>query len=442
MNNYIRRKLQSEIEKWINRPEILAIRGPRQSGKTTLLEHLKLFLTNENKIVPENIIYLSFEDKSKLANFSKDPAAYIESFLKRDSKVINNDLKREKYYFLLDEFQYVKDGGSKLKLLYDNYKNIKFLITGSSSLELTGKTIKYLVGRVFLFDLYQFDFEEYLNTREYNILNYYREKSKLIHDFLYAGREVEDKNYGVIFESELEKYFEEFCIYGGYPEVAISDNAEEKRTILENIFNTYIGKDIVDLLRLKDDLAVKNIILLCANQIGNVLEYSSLMSDSGTYFKKLKNYLAILEETYIICRLKPFFTNITSEVKKNPKVFFIDNGLRNSVVNNFNPLNARADSGSLVENTVFSMLLKNKFSNMRYWRTISKAEVDFVFQFEGQIYPVEVKYSKMKSPLFGRSFISFVKKYKPKRGLILTKNFWALEKIENTQVLFAPAWFL
>lgn len=442
MNNYIRRKLQSEIEKWINRPEILAIRGPRQSGKTTLLEHLKLFLTNENKIVPENIIYLSFEDKSKLANFSKDPAAYIESFLKRDSKVINDDLKREKYYFLLDEFQYVKDGGSKLKLLYDNYKNIKFLITGSSSLELTSKTIKYLVGRVFLFDLYQFDFEEYLNTREYNILNYYREKSKLIHDFLYAGREVEDKNYGVIFESELEKYFEEFCIYGGYPEVAISDNAEEKRTILENIFNTYIGKDIVDLLRLKDDLAVKNIILLCANQIGNVLEYSSLMSDSGTYFKKLKNYLAILEETYIICRLKPFFTNITSEVKKNPKVFFIDNGLRNSVVNNFNPLNARADSGSLVENTVFSMLLKNKFSNMRYWRTISKAEVDFVFQFEGQIYPVEVKYSKMKSPLFGRSFISFVKKYKPKRGLILTKNFWALEKIENTQVLFAPAWFL
>lgn len=442
MNNYIRRKLQSEIEKWINRPEILAIRGPRQCGKTTLLEHLKLFLTNENKIVPENIIYISFEDKSKLANFSKDPSAYIESFLKRDSKVINNDLKREKYYFLLDEFQYVKDGGSKLKLLYDNYKNIKFLITGSSSLELTGKTIKYLVGRVFLFDLYQFDFEEYLNTKEYNILNYYREKSKLIHDFLYAGREVEDKNYGVIFESELEKYFEEFCIYGGYPEVAISDNAEEKRTILENIFNTYIGKDIVDLLRLKDDLAVKNIILLCANQIGNVLEYSSLMSDSGTYFKKLKNYLAILEETYIICRLKPFFTNITSEVKKNPKVFFIDNGLRNSVVNNFNPLNARADSGSLVENTVFSMLLKNKFSNMRYWRTISKAEVDFVFQFEGQIYPVEVKYSKMKSPLFGRSFISFVKKYKPKRGLILTKNFWALEKIENTQVLFAPAWFL
>lgn len=442
MNNYIRRKLQSEIEKWINRPEILAIRGPRQSGKTTLLEHLKLFLTNENKIVPENIIYISFEDKSKLANFSKDPAAYIESFLKRDSKVINNDLKREKYYFLLDEFQYVKDGGSKLKLLYDNYKNIKFLITGSSSLELTGKTIKYLVGRVFLFDLYQFDFEEYLNTKEYNILNYYREKSKLIHDFLYAGREVEDKNCGVIFESELEKYFEEFCIYGGYPEVAISDNAEEKRTILENIFNTYIGKDIVDLLRLKDDLAVKNIILLCANQIGNVLEYSSLMSDSGTYFKKLKNYLAILEETYIICRLKPFFTNITSEVKKNPKVFFIDNGLRNSVVNNFNPLNARADSGSLVENTVFSMLLKNKFSNMRYWRTISKAEVDFVFQFEGQIYPVEVKYSKMKSPLFGRSFINFVKKYKPKRGLILTKNFWALEKIENTQVLFAPVWFL
>ena len=450
MADYIRRKIQKEIEKWIERPEIIAVRGPRQSGKTTLLEHLRLYLTDEKKVPAENIFYVSFEDRNKLEYFSRNPAEYVESFFKIKNTDVENKPDNsnksnnpvEKYYFLFDEYQYVKDGGSKLKFLYDNYKNIKIIITGSSSLELTSKTIKYLVGRVFLFELYQFDFGEYLNIKENNILNYYKEKSHLINEFLCSGKPVKEKEYGVIFYKEMEKYFEEFTIYGGYPEVSKASDTEEKKIILENIFNTYIGRDIIDLLRLEDDLALKNIILLLANQTGNVIEYSSLMTDGSTYFKKLKNYLAILEETYIIYRLKPFFTNITSEIKKNPKVFFIDNGLRNLAINNFNALNLRADSGSLVENTVFSTLLKNKFSNLRYWRTMGKAEVDFVFQLEGKTCPVEVKYSNMKNPIFGRSFINFIKKYNPERGLILTRNLWAFEKFENTQVLFAPVWFL
>jgi len=215
MKKYIRRKLQSEIEKWIGRPEILAIRGPRQSGKTTLLDQLKLFLMKEYNADAEKIIYTSFEDKSKLASFSSDPASYIRSYLKKDNKyskyIDSSPLKNipisknktEKYYFLLDEFQYVRDGGSKLKYLYDSYKNIKFIITGSSSLELTSKTIKHLVGRVFLFDLYQFDFEEYLSTAEANILNYYIEKSQLIHNFLFKGKIIKTKEYGIIFEQEM-----------------------------------------------------------------------------------------------------------------------------------------------------------------------------------------------------------------------------------------------
>ena len=273
MVNYIRRKIQKEIEKWIARPEILAIRGPRQSGKTTLLEHLRLFLTDEKKVSVENIFYVSFEDRNKLEYFSRNPAEYVENFFKIKNKSTENKPNNsvERYYFLFDEYQYVKDGGSKLKLLYDNYKNIKFIITGSSSLELTSKTIKYLVGRVFLFELYQFDFEEYLNTKEKNILNYYKEKSNLINEFLYSGKPVKEKEYGVIFNKEMEKYFEEFTIYGGYPEVSKSSDTEEKEIILENIFNTYIGKDIIDLLRLEDDLALKNIILLLANQTGNII---------------------------------------------------------------------------------------------------------------------------------------------------------------------------
>lgn len=152
--------------------------------------------------------------------------------------------------------------------------------------------------------------------------------------------------------------------------------------------------------------------------------------------------ISILEETYIIYRLKPFFTNTSSEIKKNPKIFFLDNGLRNTVINNYNSLNLRNDSGNLVENAVFTYLIKNKFSNLRYWRTINNAEIDFVFQMKGKIFPVEVKYSKMNKPEPGRSFYNFIKKYKPEYGLILTKGFWGLQKIENTSILFAPAWFL
>ena len=186
-----------------------------------------------------------------------------------------------------------------------------------------------------------------------------------MNDFLNSGTGVIEKETGKLFEKDFERHYKEYCIFGGYPEVAISDNIEEKKMILDNIFKTYIEKDIVDLLRLEDDLALRNIIILLANRMGNMLEYSDLMTDSSTYFKKIKNYLSILEETYIIYRLKPFFTNIASEIKKNPKIFFIDNGLRNTVINNYNPLELRNNAGSIVENTAFTDLLKNKFSNLR-----------------------------------------------------------------------------
>ena len=434
MNKYVKRKIQTEIEKWIDRPEILAIRGPRQSGKSTLLERIHLFLIKEKGIKKENIFYINFEDKSKQNNFSKDPDQYIKSFF--------NSNGEEKYYFMLDEYQYIKDGGSKLKFLYDSHKDVKFIITGSSSLELTSKTIKYLVGRVFLFELYQFDFEEFLSTKENNIYNYYKDISGIVNNFLNLKQEKPKIEIDTLFGQELEKYFNEFCIYGGYPEAAISNNAEEKKIILENIFKTYIEKDIIDLLRLEDDLAFKNIVILLANRMANILEYSGLMADSSTYFKKLKNYLSILEETYIIYRLKPFFTNAASEIKKNPKIYFMDNGLRNTVINNYNLLEMRNDAGNLVENAVFTGLLKNKFSNIRYWRTINNAEVDFIYESQGKICPIEVKYSKMNKPHYGRSFYNFIKKYSPERGLILTRGFWGIGKIDKSTILFAPAWFL
>ncbi|MHB8279200.1 MAG: DUF4143 domain-containing protein [Candidatus Humimicrobiaceae bacterium] len=129
-------------------------------------------------------------------------------------------------------------------------------------------------------------------------------------------------------------------------------------------------------------------------------------------------------------------------LKKNSKIYFMDNGLRNTVINNYNLLEMRNDAGNLAENTVFTGLLKNKFSNIRYWRTINNAEVDFIYESQGKICPIEVKYSKMYKPYYGKSFYNFIKKCILERGLILTRGFWDIQKIDKSMILFAPAWFL
>ena len=173
---YFPRVLLGLLKKWIDRKEIYAIKGPRQSGKTTLLKMLQEWLINEKKVEPENIIFLTFEDREVLEKFSTNPKTFIGSFI--------GEKKEERFYFLIDEFHYLIEGGQKLKLLYDLFENIKFIITGSSSLELTGKTSKFLVGRVFSFHLWQLSFREFVYVKSPRLSNYCQERSELVKNFI------------------------------------------------------------------------------------------------------------------------------------------------------------------------------------------------------------------------------------------------------------------
>ncbi len=428
---YLKRTLTEELEKWMERKEIIAIKGPRQAGKTTLLKILKEYLITQKNISPSSIIYITFEDRDILDAFSKDPKEFIGSYLAKEPD--------SKFYFLIDEFQYLEDGGQKLKLLYDTYENVKFIITGSSSLEITEHTAKYLVGRVFSFYLYQFSFLEYLQTKPKNMQNVYEEASKRINDFLDRGKSLGVKE--DIFVKDFSHSFEDFIIFGGYPEVIKAKDFETKRIILKNIYDTYITKDIVGLLRIKDVSGFRTVVSLLANQIGNLLNLQTLASDSGSYFRQLKQYLSILEETFIIRNLKPHFKNRTTELKKNPKVYFIDTGLRNWTINNFNKLEIRADVGNLVENVVLSSLYEKGNEEIRYWRTLGQAEVDFILKHPDKIIPVEVKYSPLKSPEINRSLKNFINIYKPLRILVLTKGFWGKAKVDDTEIAFVPVWY-
>jgi len=359
-----------------------------------------------------------------------------------------------------------------LELLLCIKKNIKFIITGSSSLELAGKTGKFLVGRMFSFYLYQLSFEEFIGLKSKQLDNVYQERIKLIRDFIAKGKnfqievdifgddfkkyfeeyalfggypevaKTEDIDEVDIFGDDFKKYFEEYALFGGYPEVAKTEDIETKRIILKNIYDTYITRDIIELLKITDITKFRTILGLLANQAGSLINYNNLATDSQAYFKQIKHYLSILEETFIISLLRPFFTNKATELKKNPKIYFIDTGFRNYILNNFNELFLRPDAGEIIENTVFTQLKINQLDNLKYWRTLAKAEIDFIVEIGNEIIPIEVKYSYLKAAKVSRGFRNFLLQYCPKRALVLTKGFWGELKIESSLVKFIPVWHL
>ncbi len=391
---YIKRFLEDDIRKYLNKREIIAVIGPRQSGKTTLLKYFYESC--------KNAVFLDFEDRQTLELFSEDINSFIELYVKKHD------------YIFIDEFQYAKEGGKNLKYIYDNCK-AKILISGSSASELSIQSIKFLVGRIFIFTLYPFSFEEYLNYKNKDLCNILK-RGKLTRTII----------------NRIMPYFNEFCIYGGYPRVVLSDDKSEKEIVLKNIYNTYFLKEIKEILNLPEDYKLSKLIHALSLQIGNIINYKELSDITGFNHKDLLKYLNIIEKTFVLARSLPFHTNKRTELVKSPKAFFIDSGFRNTVIKNFQPLENRSDKGSLYENVVASELLKAGIE-LKYWRTKSMAEVDFVIEKGSNIIPIEIK-SNLARPNFTKSFLSFLQKYKPNKSFILSEKLFG----EKNKTKFRP----
>jgi len=410
---YIKRQLEIQIEPFLAKKEAISIVGPRQAGKTTFIQNLAKRFEREGRKVK----FITFERKIDLDLFNNS----IEDF----KKIV------EQYEIVfIDEFQYGRGGGQKLKYLYDTTK-IKFIISGSSSLELTFQTGKYLVGRLIEFSLMPFSFREFLSAKDsemFLVLENISGADIFNFDLKDApGREI---------NSRLAERLEEYLIFGGYPAAVLSAGAEEKKKVLEGIYDKYLLKDIKDLLRLATDNELDRLGKFLAGQIGNIIKYQELAGACGLNYKELKKHLNILSKTYIISLVAPFFTNKRTELVKNPKVYFNDLGLRNYSLADWRAVGSRNDLGALAENYGF-MLLKNIFSRgVKYWRTKAKAEVDFVIEKEQTVYPVEIKYISKR--LIGKSLYSFIEKFNPPIALILTKDYLGEEKINKTTVKFIP----
>jgi len=414
---YIHRELENLIKPFIKRKEVLAIIGPRQVGKTTFLQYLNSQLERGGELVK----FITFEKRSDLELFDN-----IEDF---------KDFHKKYQTIIIDEFQYAKQGGQKLKYLFDTTKT-KYIISGSSSLDIKFQTGRYMVGRMLKFMLWPFSFREYLLG-----------KNKALYELLISR--VSDvfsssikKAPGPEINSRLEKLFEDYLIFGGYPAVVLSKSQLEKEKILESILDNYLLRDIKGLLQLATENELIRLIKFLAAQAGNLINYQELSNSCGLNYKELLRHLEILRQTYIIDLIKPYFTNKRTEITKNPKVYFVDTGFKNLALSDFRNLNQRKDMGSLVENYVFMALKRktNGFQNINFWRTKSKAEVDFIIQKENKVIPIEVKYSS--KPVIGKSLYSFIEKFSPSQCFVFTKNYAKEMKIKNCKIKFIPVYYL
>ena len=400
---YIERNLEKDIRACLKMPEIIAVVGSRQCGKTTLLKKIISDLPGDT------VAEVDFEDRDELNLFTHDIKGFAELHVKG----------RE--FLFIDEFQYAPQGGRQLKYLFDHYP-AKILITGSSATELSIQSLQYLVGRIFVFTLYPFSFDEFLRARDTQLAGYVETAPSLSGEIILR----------------VNRHFKEYLIYGGYPRVVLAGSNQERELVLKNIFNTYLLKEIRQILNFRDDTKLEKLMQALALRVGSSCNYNELSTLTGFGYRELMSALDILAKTFIVAPCRPFYTNKRRELVKAPKYYFIDNGFRNITIRNFSPDAGRSDIGALNENFIAGELLRKDIV-LRYWRTKSKAEVDFIIEEQGSIMPLEVKATLTKVSIT-RSLRSFFEKYKPDQAVIASGSLFADQKIAGTAVRFRPHW--
>jgi predicted AAA+ superfamily ATPase len=364
----LERQLLKDIKKDLPEKHISLIIGARQTGKTTLLKQTAEILKKDKR----SIFYFTLEDKEILNLLDENPKNLLQLIAKPDGK--------ERRYVLIDEIQYLKDPSNFLKYHYDTYlESIKFVVTGSSSFYIDRKFKDSLAGRKRIYELPTMSLKEAL------IFKGEKELAEVLntHDM------------PLLYSDRIKEHFYEYLIWGGYPEVVLSDTEKAKKAVLNEIADSYAKKDAAESNLGFQDKYI-NLMKLMASRIGDLLNVNSLTSDLNIDNKTISQYIWVMRKSFHIHLNRPYYRNLSSELRKMPKLYFADLGLRNALINNFSPIGLRQDKGELLENYVY-LLLKDKYGpeNTKFWRTNTQNEVDFVVQSDkGKLYAYEVKYDK------------------------------------------------
>lgn len=328
--------------------KIMLISGPRQAGKTTLVK--------------------SFEKESGLRTLyiSADLSKNENLLMQRDLKVYS-DLTEGYQLLIIDEAQRVPDIGLVLKIINDEMPHLKVIATGSSSFDLANSASEPLTGRKRILHLLPLSLEEISGE-----MNKY----------------------------ELDQQLEDLLIYGLYPEVYTS-SSNEKKEILEDISESYLFKDVLQLTTVKYIAKIRDLLRLIAFQVGQQVSIHELTNKLGINRETVERYIDLLEKAFVIFRLPAFSRNPRSEVSKMDKIYFYDNGIRNILIDNLKPLNYRTDIGNLWKNFVVAerrkqILNYRKNVHSYFWRTYSGTEIDYVEETETGITGHEIKLNKDK----------------------------------------------
>lgn len=337
----------------------IVILGPRQVGKTTLIRQFMATTKRKYKLALGD--ELSVQRALSAQNLHE-----LESFIGPYELLI------------IDEAQRIPNVGLNIKIIVDNIPNIFVIATGSSSFELAGQVGEPLVGRKFNLNLYPIS---------------QLELSKSASPF------------------ELEQALPDRLVYGCYPEVVEAKYIQDKVAIVNDIVNSYLLKDILELERVKGAQALLDLLRLVAFQIGNEVSLSELSRESGLDIKTVARYVDLFEKTFILFALRGYSRNLRSEINRKAKYFFWDNGIRNAVIAQFNDLGKRNDIGALWENFLVGERLKLQqylpvYSGNYFWRTWEGKEVDWVEERDGRIFAWEFKWSPEKKSKHRKAFLA------------------------------------
>ena len=335
-----KRNIFDKLDNAMSVKQIIAITGMRRSGKTTALKYLL------EKIDSSNKIYFDLERMEYRRIFMDNNYGNIIKSL----EISGINLVKKSWIFL-DEIQLVKNIGSVLKYLYDNYP-IKFVVTGSSSFYMKGTLSESLAGRKILFELWPLSFDEFL---------------------LFKGQSLPEIKFDfhptpVFFIEKYKPYYEEFVEFGGFPEVVLTNNNNNKINLLKDIFDSFLKLDILFLSGFTKTEELYKIITLLSARVGSKIDYSKLSGISGINRHKVKDYLLFLEKTFFIKTIRPYVTNRDREIALQPKIYFTDNGLLR--------IAGQPSGGALFENAIANQLyLKGK---LNYYAKRNGQEIDFI----------------------------------------------------------------
>lgn len=349
----MRRKIFEALHNHLKKEEATLLIGARQTGKSTLLKQLESACQEEK--IPT--VYINLENKTLLSELDPNPLNLLSFSSNPGGKTV----------FFLDEIQYLSDPTHFIKLLYDEHRTqVKLVVSGSSAFYLDQKFKDSLVGRKRIFRLNTCDFEETLMLQGKEDLQKEIQKIK------------KTATYKSVKSEFLKIEFEKYLIYGGYPAVTLEPSEKEKREVLKDIRDSFVKRDILE-SGVKNELVFYQLFRILAEQTGQLVNLNELSNTLKVRFETIQNYLKVMQTCFHIETIRPYFSNIRKELTKMPKAYFLDFGLRNSLLNNFHSIHTRIDRGELWENAIFRGLA-DRFGEdeIRFWRTADGKEVDFV----------------------------------------------------------------